>query len=65
MTHAFRQMTAGLERVSPAAPMTMAAAIIALASAMGRPVTPAETAEMPAIPKGATRAQYAQILRCI
>lgn len=63
MTSAFQKMAAGLEAVSPSAPMTTAAAIMALAAAEGRPVTPAETAQTPRIPEGATRAEYAKILR--
>lgn len=53
----------GLEGVSPTAPMTTSALIMGLADAAGRPVGQGEINEAPAIPKGATRAQYAAILR--
>jgi hypothetical protein len=63
MTNTFQKMAAGLERVSPSAPMSTAAAVMALASSEGRSVTSAETAQLPPIPEGATRAEYARILR--
>jgi hypothetical protein len=62
-TSTYREMARGLEAVSPSGPMTLAAAIMALADAEGRPVIPAEIAQMPPIPEGTTRAEYAQILR--
>ena len=52
-----------LETVSPKAPMTTAALIMGLAAEAGRPVTPQEISNAPAIPVGATRAEYAEILR--
>lgn len=58
-----QEMANSLERVSPSAPMSTAAAVMALASSEGRSVTPAETAQLPPIPEGATRAEYASILR--
>jgi hypothetical protein len=52
-----------LETVSPNAPMTPSALIMGLASEAGRPVTAQEIAQEPAIPEGATRAEYARLLR--
>lgn len=63
MTNKLQEMASSLERVSPSAPMSTAAAVMALASSEGRSVTPAETAQLPPIPEGATRAEYANILR--
>lgn len=63
MTSKLQDMANSLERVSPSAPMSTAAAVMALASSEGRSVTPAETAQLPPIPEGATRAEYANILR--
>jgi hypothetical protein len=53
----------GLEAVSPAAPMTTAALVMALADAHGHPVSERDLGETPAIPAGATRAEYAALLR--
>ena len=52
-----------LEAVSPKAPMTTSALIMGLASEAGRPVTTQEISQAPAIPEGATRAEYAALLR--
>ncbi|WP_331723376.1 hypothetical protein [Streptomyces atratus] len=59
----YQKTAEGLETVSPTAPMTVSALIMGLADAARRSVTPAEVSEAPAIPKGATRAQYANVLR--
>ncbi|GKQ35180.1 hypothetical protein [Streptomyces sp. A012304] len=52
-----------LEAVSPKAPMTHLALRIGLGSVAGRPATEQEIDQAPRIPEGATRAEYAQILR--
>lgn len=52
-----------LETVSPTAPMTPLAVRIGYAAAVGRPVTEREIDELPTIPEGATRAEYARLLR--
>jgi hypothetical protein len=51
-----------LRNVSPTAPMTEAALIMSLAAQEGRPVTPQEISQAPAIPENATRAEYANLL---
>ncbi|MEW2187699.1 hypothetical protein AB0900_30910 [Streptomyces cellulosae] len=51
-----------LETVSPTAPMTPLAVRVGLAAAAGRPVTEREIDELPTIPEGATRADYARLL---
>lgn len=53
----------GLEAVSPNAPMTTSALIMSLAVEAGRAITSQEISQAPAIPEGATRAQYACLLR--
>ncbi|MFE1192917.1 hypothetical protein ACFW6E_08965 [Streptomyces olivaceoviridis] len=57
------ELARSLETVSPKAPMTTAALIMGLTAEAGRPVTQREISEAPAIPEGATRAEYAEILR--
>ena len=52
-----------LETVSPTAPMTPLAVRIGYAAAVGRPVLEREIDELPTIPEGATRAEYARLLR--
>lgn len=52
-----------LESVSPDAPMTHLALRIGLASEAGRPATEREIDETPRIPEGATRSEYASLLR--
>ena len=63
MENVFQRIASQLERMSPSAPMTMVAAIMALAGVEGRRVTLTETTQLPPIPEGATRAEYAEILR--
>ena len=53
----------GLESVSPKAPMTSAALILGLANESGRTATTQEISEAPAIPEGASREEYAALLR--
>jgi hypothetical protein len=57
------ELARSLESVSPNAPMTTSALIIGLATEAGRPVTTQEISKAPAIPDGATRTEYARILR--
>ncbi|MEU3527554.1 hypothetical protein AB0E62_27410 [Streptomyces sp. NPDC038707] len=52
-----------LESVSPKAPMTHLALRIGLSSKLGRPATEQEIDQAPSIPEGATRAEYADLLR--
>lgn len=59
----YERVAQGLESVSPKAPMSFAALVMGLANAEGRVVTNQEIAVAPAIPKGATRAEYANVLR--
>lgn len=59
----YQDTARGLEAVSPKAEMTTAALVMGLASQAGRPVTTQEISQAPAIPEGATRAEYANLLR--
>ena len=59
-----REKTArSLETVSPSAPMTHLALRIGLGAEAGRAATEQEIDQAPRIPEGATRAEYAEILR--
>ncbi|WP_309032527.1 hypothetical protein [Streptomyces alfalfae] len=59
----YETIARGLAAVSPNAPMTTSALIMGLAHEAGRVVTTREISEAPAIPEGATRTEYASLLR--
>lgn len=52
-----------LQSVSPNSPMTDLALRIGLSSEAGHPVSEQEIDQAPRIPEGATRAEYANVLR--